>query len=92
MKNYMYQIVSKVVVKLGIVVTPAYIAQINPTEVSEWLSIVTSIGVMISGVFEWFQKRKIQKQQLKEQQKQLDNVIDINSKEIIENEQQTIKP
>lgn len=92
MKNYMYQIVSKVFVKLGIVVTPAYIAQINPTEVSEWLSIITSIGVMISGVFEWFQKRKIQKQQLKEQQKQLDNVIDINSKDIIENEQQTIKP
>ena len=92
MKNYMYQIVSKVFLKLGIVVTPAYIAQINPTEVSEWLSIITSIGVMISGVFEWFQKRKIQKQQLKEQQKQLDNVIDINSKDIIENEQQTIKP
>ena len=92
MKNYMYQIVSKVFVKLGIVVTPAYIAQINPTEVSEWLSIITSIGVMISGVFEWFQKRKIQKQQLKEQQKELAKVIDINSKEIIENEQQTIKP
>lgn len=91
MKNYMYQIVSKVFVKLSIVFTPAYIAKINPTDVSEWLSIVSSIGVMISGVFEWLKKRKLEKQQLKEQSKDLEKIVDNNSN-ITNDEQQTIKP
>lgn len=69
--------------KLGIVNLAYLAAQINPNEIAQWLSIATSVGVMIDTVFKWFKVNifKKKKTSLKD-----------SGKSIIDSSSNTIQP
>lgn len=53
-KNFLTNpLIATAVSKIGLVQLTYLTTQINPSEIAQWLSIATSVGVMIDTVFKW---------------------------------------